>query len=92
MVDFTTIFNTRTIKQTKKYASCDAMLLFVSTHGCEELKGSGRCGCFLVPHQAVVVNDAIVHCPLSIVQVFRIPHVSTWSLDHFIEVVCLRNV
>jgi hypothetical protein len=63
------------------------MLLYADTHGCEELKGSGKCGCLLVPHQAVVVNDTIVHCPLSTVhcplstvhcplstiQVFRIP-------------------
>jgi hypothetical protein len=49
------------------------MLLYAGTHGCEELNGSGKCGCLLMPHQAVVVNDAIVHCPLSTVQVFRIP-------------------
>jgi hypothetical protein len=46
------------------------MLLYAD---CEELMGSGRCGCLRVPHQAVVVNDAIVHCPLSTVQVFRRP-------------------
>jgi hypothetical protein len=51
----------------KKYSSYDAMLLYAGTHGCEEVKGSGKCGCLLVAHQAVVVNDAIVHCPLSIV-------------------------
>jgi hypothetical protein len=63
----------RTIKQTlKKYSSCDAMLLYAGTHGCEELKGSGKCGCSLVSQQAVV-NDANGHCPLSTVQVFRIP-------------------
>jgi hypothetical protein len=28
---------------------------------------------FTRTHQAVVVNDAIVHCPLSIDQVFQIP-------------------
>jgi hypothetical protein len=54
------------------------MLIYAGMHSCEELKGSGKCGCLLVLHQAVVVNDAIVHCPLSIVhcpgQVFRIPH------------------
>jgi hypothetical protein len=41
------------------------MLLYADTHGCEELKGSGKYGWLLVPHQAVVVNNAIVHCPLS---------------------------
>jgi hypothetical protein len=41
------------------------MLIYAGTHGCEELKGSGKCGWLLMPHQAVVVNDAIVHCPLS---------------------------
>jgi hypothetical protein len=38
------------------------------THGCEELKGSGKRGCLFTrtpSDQAVVVNDAIVHCPLS---------------------------
>jgi hypothetical protein len=53
------------------YSPCNAMLLYAGTHGCEELKGSGKCGCLLVPHlAAVVVNDAIVHYPLSTVQVF----------------------
>jgi hypothetical protein len=49
------------------------MLIYAGTHGCEELKDSGKCGCLFLPHQAVVVNDVIVHCPLSTVQVFRIP-------------------
>jgi hypothetical protein len=53
----------RTIKQTlKKYSSCDAMLLHADMHGCKKLKGSSKCGCLLVPHQAAVVN-VIVHCP-----------------------------
>jgi hypothetical protein len=46
------------------------MLLYAGTHGCEELS-SGKCGCLLMAvmphHQAVVVNDAIVQHPLSIV-------------------------
>jgi hypothetical protein len=63
------------------------MRLHAATHCCEELKGSGKCGCLLVPYQAVVVNDAIghcplstVHCPLSTVQVFRIPDVDTGGM------------
>jgi hypothetical protein len=47
----------------KKYSSCDAMLIYAGMHGCEELKGCGKCGYLRVPHQAVVVNDANVHCP-----------------------------
>jgi hypothetical protein len=44
------------------------MMLNAGMHGCEELKGSGRCGGLLVLHQVAVVNDAIVHCPLSTVR------------------------
>jgi hypothetical protein len=66
MVDFMAIFNIPAPSNFKKN-SCNAMLIYVGNHGCEELKGSGKCGCLLVPHQAVVVNDAIVHCPQSTV-------------------------
>jgi hypothetical protein len=37
------------------------MLIYAGMHGCEELKGSDKSVCLLVLHQAVVVNDAIVH-------------------------------